>query len=330
MPRPNRNTYGDQKPPFSYISLTYMAIKDSDSQMLTLSEIYKYIMEKFPFYRRNIQKWQNSLRHNLSFNDCFIKIPRHPERPGKGSYWTLHPQAVDMFENGSYLRRRKRFKISKNIKDVTSMALSDLKHYSLSSNHHHRNNNASNNANNSSLILHEQNKLRMPSLTNSASAVTSPSHQQFNHHHHHLNIHHHHLTVPPASANGPASSPSPHGEGLLSSSSRSTSLQSSSSVTSPLKQPFSIEHLIGVNDRDKDSHLISSSTSPPLDLERLNIINDSNNLTATSGHLAFALHAYQLAIQQAAIGFPLQSALPVFPGALVVPSALNSLKSLSW
>lgn len=111
MPRPGRNTYNDQKPPYSYIALTAMAISASREKMLPLSEIYKFIMDKFPFYRQNTQRWQNSLRHNLSFNDCFIKIPRRPDRPGKGSYWALHPYAGDMFENGSFLRRRKRFKI---------------------------------------------------------------------------------------------------------------------------------------------------------------------------------------------------------------------------
>ncbi|XP_034534996.1 forkhead box protein B1-like [Notolabrus celidotus] len=111
MPRPGRNTYSDQKPPYSYISLTAMAIQSCPEKMLPLSEIYKFIMDRFPYYRENTQRWQNSLRHNLSFNDCFIKIPRRPDQPGKGSFWALHPSCGDMFENGSFLRRRKRFKV---------------------------------------------------------------------------------------------------------------------------------------------------------------------------------------------------------------------------
>jgi len=82
-------------------------------QVMTLSEIYQFIMDRFPYYRENTQRWQNSLRHNLSFNDCFIKLPRRPDRPGKGSYWALHPACGDMFDNGSFLRRRKRFKVAR-------------------------------------------------------------------------------------------------------------------------------------------------------------------------------------------------------------------------
>ncbi|XP_054632632.1 forkhead box protein B1a [Dunckerocampus dactyliophorus] len=129
MPRPGRNTYSDQKPPYSYISLTAMAIQSCPEKMLPLSEIYKFIMDRFPYYRENTQRWQNSLRHNLSFNDCFIKIPRRPDQPGKGSFWALHPSCGDMFENGSFLRRRKRFKVLGASDHLAPSKQSDAAHY---------------------------------------------------------------------------------------------------------------------------------------------------------------------------------------------------------
>jgi hypothetical protein len=105
----NRRNYTHAKPHYSYIALIAMAIQKSKSGMVTLNDIYQYIMETFPFYRQNQQRWQNSIRHSLSFNDCFVKVPRSADRPGKGSYWTLHNQAGNMFENGCYLRRQKRY-----------------------------------------------------------------------------------------------------------------------------------------------------------------------------------------------------------------------------
>ena len=108
-----RRSYTHAKPPYSYISLITMAIQQSPNKMCTLAEIYQFIMDLFPFYRQNQQRWQNSIRHSLSFNDCFVKVPRSPDKPGKGSYWTLHPDSGNMFENGCYLRRQKRFKCQK-------------------------------------------------------------------------------------------------------------------------------------------------------------------------------------------------------------------------
>ncbi|KAM4629104.1 forkhead box protein Q1b [Polymixia lowei] len=97
------------KPPYSYIALIAMAIRDSNSGRLTLAEINDYLMKKFPFFRGSYTGWRNSVRHNLSLNDCFLKVLRDPSRPwGKDNYWMLNPHSEYTFADGVFRRRRKR------------------------------------------------------------------------------------------------------------------------------------------------------------------------------------------------------------------------------
>lgn len=97
------------KPPYSYIALIAMAIRDSGGGRLTLAEINDYLMRKFPFFRGGYTGWRNSVRHNLSLNDCFVKVLRDPSRPwGKDNYWMLNPNSEYTFADGVFRRRRKR------------------------------------------------------------------------------------------------------------------------------------------------------------------------------------------------------------------------------
>ncbi|XP_027513735.1 forkhead box protein D4-like [Corapipo altera] len=98
-----------QKPPYTYVALITMAIRASPEQRLPLSGIYAFIAERFPYYRGCSPGWQNSVRHNLSLNSCFRRLPR---RGSRGGDWVLDPAFHDMFPEGDYRRRRRRFPLA--------------------------------------------------------------------------------------------------------------------------------------------------------------------------------------------------------------------------
>ncbi|GBP42100.1 Fork head domain-containing protein FD4 [Eumeta japonica] len=129
MPRPTRESYGDQKPPFSYIALTAMAIWSSPERMLPLSEIYRFITERFPVLRQQTRSWQNSLRATTCPSTTAARERCAPRPARQGAHWTLHPHAFDMFENGLPLRRCKRFKLHKGEKDELNAELAALAHF---------------------------------------------------------------------------------------------------------------------------------------------------------------------------------------------------------
>jgi len=83
---------GPIKPDASYAQLIDIAIQQSPDSKLTLSEIYAFIEDHFPYYQTAGESWRNSIRHILTLNPLFIKISRADHDKGRGSYWAIEPR----------------------------------------------------------------------------------------------------------------------------------------------------------------------------------------------------------------------------------------------
>ena len=101
----------EPKPQHSYIGLISIAILSSSEKKLVLADIYQYILDNFPYFRHRGPGWRNSIRHNLSLNDCFIKAGRASN--GKGHFWAVHPACQEDFQKGDFSRRKAQRKVRK-------------------------------------------------------------------------------------------------------------------------------------------------------------------------------------------------------------------------
>ena len=109
QPKPtfNRKYRRLDKPPYTYVAMTTLAIQASPQRRmclltwktvchtnsyckgLRLGEILRKIESMFPFFRNSTPGWKDSIRHNLSNNDCFVLDLKDPEKTSKNSKGTF-------------------------------------------------------------------------------------------------------------------------------------------------------------------------------------------------------------------------------------------------
>lgn len=109
----------DIKPPYSYATMITQAILSNPEGVLSLSEIYDWISKHYSFYRFSKSGWQNSIRHNLSLNKAFDKVPRRANEPGKGMKWQISESYKNDFmkkvESGSLSKVRRGSSVSRQL-----------------------------------------------------------------------------------------------------------------------------------------------------------------------------------------------------------------------
>ncbi|XP_074858710.1 forkhead box protein M1 isoform X2 [Carettochelys insculpta] len=80
-----------ERPPYSYMAMIQFAINSTEKKRMTLKDIYTWIEDHFPYFKYVAKPgWKNSIRHNLSLHDMFV---RETSANGKISFWTIHPEA---------------------------------------------------------------------------------------------------------------------------------------------------------------------------------------------------------------------------------------------
>lgn len=101
-----------------------MANPGRKAQLCTICD---WIVKNYPYFSKSDHRWQNSIRHNLSLQKCFVKLPHKSIATAlsnnsinnettppstvthqKSCYWTIPDEYIEGFINGDFFRHRHR------------------------------------------------------------------------------------------------------------------------------------------------------------------------------------------------------------------------------
>uniref|UniRef100_A0A8C6XV39 Forkhead box protein M1 n=1 Tax=Naja naja TaxID=35670 RepID=A0A8C6XV39_NAJNA len=114
-----------KRPPYSYMAMIQFAINSTEKKRMMLKDIYTWIEDNFPYFKHVAKPgWKNSVRHNLSLHDMFV---RETSANGKIAFWTIHPEANRYLTLDQVFKQQKRptLDLQKNLK-VTKVDFSFL------------------------------------------------------------------------------------------------------------------------------------------------------------------------------------------------------------
>ncbi|XP_063642305.1 forkhead box protein M1 isoform X10 [Pan troglodytes] len=88
------------------MAMIQFAINSTERKRMTLKDIYTWIEDHFPYFKHIAKPgWKNSIRHNLSLHDMFV---RETSANGKVSFWTIHPSANRYLTLDQVFKQQKR------------------------------------------------------------------------------------------------------------------------------------------------------------------------------------------------------------------------------
>ncbi|CAI5437749.1 unnamed protein product [Caenorhabditis angaria] len=110
MPSTPEYSSGDEntpkRPNISYSAMIMMAIRKHPEKRLTITEIYDYITDTYPYYAISNNRWRNSVRHTLSARNCFVRCQKDYASGTKGCHWTIKADETANVCNGKLVTKR--------------------------------------------------------------------------------------------------------------------------------------------------------------------------------------------------------------------------------